>query len=198
MIMNMKTRFILASLLLLVTASLSAQDNEPVKKYGFKSAIVKISTDMMGQKIESTAYIDEYGAKECQKLKLDIPGMGSMESGTIAKDGKTWSVNYTMKQVQEVPVNPGDQPNFNDLTDEMKEKFKIKEVGTDKVLDKDCIVYTLETETQGMLAVMKVWCYKGLSLKSETEVSGMKIVAVATDFKEDAIVLPQVFEVPKY
>ena len=49
-----------------------------------------------------------------------------------------------------------------------------------------------------MLAVMKVWCYMGLSLKSETEVSGMKIVAVATDFKEDAIVLPQVFEVPKY
>ena len=194
----MKTKALLAGLLALVTFSMAAQDNEPVKKYGFKSAIVKISTDMMGQTIESTAYIDEYGAKECQKMKLDLAGMGTMETGTIAKDGKTWSVNYTMKQVQEVPINPGDQPNFNDLTDEMKEKFKIKEVGKEKVAGMDCIVYTLETETQGMQAKMKVWCYKGLALKSETEVSGMKISAVATDFKEDAMVLPQVFDVPKY
>ena len=113
---------------MLATVSMTAQDNEPVKKYGFKSAIVKISTDMMGQKVESTAYIDEYGAKECQKMKLDLAGMGSMETGTISKDGKTWSVNYTMKQVQEVPINPEDQPNFNDLTDAAIEKFKIKEV----------------------------------------------------------------------
>ena len=156
----MKTKALLAGLLALVTFSMAAQDNEPVKKYGFKSAIVKISTDMMGQTIESTAYIDEYGAKECQKMKLDLAGMGTMETGTIAKDGKTWSVNYTMKQVQEVPINPGDQPNFNDLTDEMKEKFKIKEVGKEKVAGMDCIVYTLETETQGMQAKMKV-CWVG-------------------------------------
>ena len=183
---------------MLATISMTAQDNEPVKKYGFKSAIIKISTDMMGQKVESTAYIDEYGAKECQKMKLDLAGMGSMETATISKDGKTWSVNYTMKQVQEVPINPEDQPNFLDLTDAAIEKFKIKEVGTGKVADKDCVIYTLETETQGMKAKMKVWCYKGLALKSVTEVSGMEISTVATDFKEDAMVLPQVFEVPKY
>ncbi|MBO6248899.1 MAG: hypothetical protein J6N54_08830 [Bacteroidales bacterium] len=92
----MKTKFLLASLLMLVSLGLTAQENAPVKKYGFKSAIAKISTDMMGQKVESTAYVDEYGAKECQKTKVDVPGMGSVESATISKDGKTWSVNYTL------------------------------------------------------------------------------------------------------
>ena len=194
----MKTKFLFASLLMLVSLGLTAQNKEAVKKYGFKSAIVKISTDMMGQKVESTAYIDEYGAKECQKMKLDIPGMGSMETGTISKDGKNWSVNYTMKQVQELDVNAADQPNFNDLTDEVKAKYNIQSVGKEKVLDLDCDVFTMETEAQGMKAKMKVWCYKGFALKSVTDISGMAVTAVATEFKEDAMVLPQVFDVPKF
>ena len=194
----MKTKFLFASLLMLVSLGLFAQEeNAPVKKYGFKSAVVKLATDVMGQKVESTAYIDEYGAKECQKTKVDVPGMGSVESATISKDGKTWSVNYTLNQVQEMDINPADQPNFLNLTDEAKKKFKIQEVGTEKVLDKDCIVYTLETEAQGMTAKLKVWVYKGFTMKTETEVMGMKIAAVATEFKEDAMVLPQVFDVPK-
>ena len=194
----MKTKFLFASLLILVSLGLTAQDKEAVKKYGFKSAIVKISTDMMGQKVESTAYIDDYGAKECQKMKLDIPGMGSMETGTISKDGKNWSVNYTMKQVQELDVNAADQPNFNDLTDEVKAKYNIQSVGKEKFLDLDCEVYTLETEAQGITAKLKVWAYKGFALKTITEASGMVITSTATEFKEDAVVLPQVFDVPKY
>ena len=194
----MKAKALLTSIMMLAAVTLFAQEeNAPVKKYGFKSAIVKLATDVMGQKVESTAYIDEYGAKECQKTKVDVPGMGSVESATISKDGKTWSVNYTLNQVQEMDINPADQPNFLNLTDEAKKKFKIQEVGTEKVLDKDCIVYTLETEAQGMTAKLKVWVYKGFTMKTETEVMGMKIAAVATEFKEDAMVLPQVFDVPK-
>lgn len=194
----MKTKFLFASLLMLVSLGLFAQENAPVKKYGFKSAIVKISTDMMGQTVQSTAYIDEYGAKECQKVKMSVPGMGELESGSIMKDGKAWSINYTMKQVQEVDLGTTKQPNFLELTDEMKKEFKIQEAGTGKVLDKDCVIYTMETETQGMTAKLKVWCYKGFTLKSVTEISGMAITATATDFQEDAMVLPQVFDVPKY
>ena len=194
----MKAKALLTSIMMLAAVALFAQEeNAPVKKYGFKSAIVKLSSDVMSQKVESTAYIDEYGAKECQKTKVDVPGMGSVESATISKDGKTWSVNYTMNQVQEMDINPADQPNFLNLTDEAKKKFKIQEVGTEKVLDKDCTVYTLETEAQGMTAKLKVWVYKGFTMKTETEVMGMKIAAVATEFKEDAMVLPQVFDVPK-
>jgi hypothetical protein len=194
----MRTKVLLASLLMLVSLGLTAQENAPVKKYGFKSAIAKISTDMMGQKVESTAYVDEYGAKECQKAKVEVPGMGAVETGSIVKDGKSWSINYTMKQVQEVEIKPEDQPNFLNITEEAKKKFKIQEAGKEKVLDFDCDVYTLETEAEGMTAKLKVWCYKGFTLKSETELMGMKIITAVTEFKEDAMVLPQVFDVPKF
>lgn len=194
----MKAKAILASLLMLVAVGLSAQENAPVKKYGFKSAIAKFATEVMGQAVESTIYIDEYGAKECQKAKVEVPGMGTMESGVISKEGKTWNVNYTMKQVQEVAINPGDQPNFLDLNEETRKKFKIEEVGQEKVLDYDCTVYTLVTTSGEISANAKLWVYKGLPMKTETEAMGMKVTNVVTEFKEDAMVLPQVFDVPKF
>ena len=194
----MKAKAILASLLMLVAVGLSAQENAPVKKYGFKSAIAKFATEVMGQAVESTIYIDEYGAKECQKAKVEVPGMGTMESGVISKEGKTWNVNYTMKQVQEVEINPGDQPNFLDLNEETRKKFKIEEVGQEKVLDYDCTVYTLVTTSGEISANAKLWVYKGLPMKPETEAMGMKVTNVVTEFKEDAMVLPQVFDVPKF
>ena len=194
----MKAKAILASLLMLVAVGLSAQEKAPVKKYGFKSAIAKFATEVMGQAVESTIYIDEYGAKECQKAKVEVPGMGTMESGVISKEGKTWNVNYTMKQVQEVAINPGDQPNFLDLNEKKKKKFKIEEVGQEKVLDYDCTVYTLVTTSGEISANAKLWVYKGLPMKTETEAMGMKVTNVVTEFKEDAMVLPQVFDVPKF
>lgn len=193
----MKAKYLLLSLLLLVPFFASAQDAaQPVKKYGFKSAIVKSTTDMMGQVIEMTGYIEEYGALECQKVSIDLPGMGSVETAVINKDGKAWTVNYTMKQVEE--TTPEEQVNFLELSDEDVEKYKIKEIGKEVLLGKECIKYSVENEVQGLKANLTVWAYKGFPMKTETEVQGFKIVFTVTDFQEDAMVLPQIFDVPEF
>ena len=193
----MRTKLLFTSLLLLATLGLSAQDGdkEAVKRYGFKSATAKFVTSVMGQKVESTTFIDNYGALECQRTKLEVPGMGEVESAVITKEGKVWSVNYALKSIQTVDL---EQPNFLNLTEDVIGKYKIQEVGKEQFLDKECTVYTMENETQGMKAQIKVWVYKGMALKQETSLSGMKIVASATEFKEDAMVLPQVFDVPEF
>ena len=121
--------------------------------------------------------------------------MGEVESAVITKEGKVWSVNYALKSIQTVDL---EQPNFLNLTEDVIGKYKIQEVGKEQFLDKECTVYTRENETQGMKAQIKVWVYKGMALKQETSLSGMKIVASATEFKEDAMVLPQVFDVPVF
>ena len=191
----MRTKFFFTSLLLLASVSLFAQNDKAVKRYGFQSAIVQMTTDVMGQKVASTVYVDEYGAKECQKTKIEVPGMGEVESALIIKGNETWAVNYSLKSVQAAPL---DQPNFVSLSDEMVKKYTIQEVGKEKVLEKDCTVYNMESEAQGMKAKIKVWVYKGFALKQETEISGVKIVAQATEFNEGAMVLPQLFEVPSF
>lgn len=193
----MKAKSLLLSLLLLVSLGAYAQDAaQGVKKYGFKSAIVKTNTDMMGQIIESTGYIENYGALECQKVTMDVPGMGKFETAVINKDGKSWQVNYTMKQVEETPVQ--EQVNLLELSDADVEKYKIKEIGKETLLGKECTKYSMETEVQGMKANLTVSAYKGLAFKTVTEVQGYKLEVTVTEFQEDAMVLPQVFDVPKF
>ena len=193
----MKAKSLLLSLLLLVSFGADAQDTaQGAKKYGFKSAITKMNTDMMGQTIETTGYIDNYGALECQKVTMDVPGMGKFETAVISKEGKSWQVNYTMKQVEETPVQ--EQVNFLELSDADVEKYKIKEIGKETLLGKECTVYSVENEVQGMKANLTVSVYKGIAFKTVTEVQGYKIVITMTEFQEDAMVLPQVFDIPKF
>ena len=193
----MKAKSLLLSLLLLVSFGAYAQDaDQGAKNYGFKSAITKMNTDMMGQTIETTGYIDNYGALECQKVTMDVPGMGKFETAVISKEGKSWQVNYTMKQVEETPVQ--EQVNFLEISDADVEKYKIKEIGKETLLGKECTVYSVENEVQGMKANLTVSVYKGIAFKTVTEVQGYKIVITMTEFQEDAMVLPQVFDIPKF
>ena len=193
----MKAKSLLLSLLLLVSLGAYAQDAaQGAKKYGFKSAITKMNTDMMGQTIETTGYIDNYGALECQKVTMDVPGMGKFETAVISKEGKSWQVNYTMKQVEETPVQ--EQVNFLEISDADVEKYKIKEIGKETLLGKEGTGYSVENEVQGMKANLTVSVYKGIAFKTVTEVQGYKIVITMTEFQEDAMVLPQVFDIPKF
>ena len=70
----MKAKAILASLLMLVAVGLSAQEKAPVKKYGFKSAIAKFATEVMGQAVESTIYIDISMKRQGKSSKLRKSG----------------------------------------------------------------------------------------------------------------------------
>jgi hypothetical protein len=49
-----------------------------------------------------------------------------------------------------------------------------------------------------MKANLTVSVYKGIAFKTVTEVQGYKIVITMTEFQEDAMVLPQVFDIPKF
>ena len=124
----MKARFSIACLLMLACFSFSAlaqeEEKAPAKKYGFKSAIVKLSTDVMGQKITSTTYIDDFGAKECQKTKVSVPGAGEIEAATIMKDGKVWAVDYSSKKVLDMTGKTDTPPNFLELDEESVRKLE--------------------------------------------------------------------------
>ena len=108
------------ALMLALTIGAMAQET---KKYDIKSGIVKATTTVMGQATEAVQYFDNYGAIETSKTKVNIPGAGEMEVATITKDGKTYIVNYTNKQVQEVPAQ--ESINYLALSDELIAKCKI-------------------------------------------------------------------------
>lgn len=191
----MKKMLTLALMLMVVCGAMA---QEGPKKYGIKSGMAKTTTEVMGQKQEVTLYFDNYGARQCTKTKAEIPGMGSIEMATIVKDGKTWMVNYTMKQVQEIPAGAQEDIDFNNLGDEAKAKYKVQDLGTEEILGKTCRKYSYEADIQGQKAKGTAWVYEGLPLKSVVSVAGMEIKTDVTEFHENILVMPQTFDIPKF
>ncbi len=183
---------------LMLSMVYSAMGQVSPKKYDIKSGMVKTSTEVMGQKTETTTYFDNYGAQEATKAKMNVPGFGEMETATIIKDGKAWMVNYTMKQVQELPLEAVTDINFVNPSEEAIKEYKLQEEGKETILGKECTKYTYEASAQGQTAKITAWIYKGIALKSVTTLAGMEITAEATGLLENIMVLPQTFDAPKF
>ena len=65
--------------------ALTMMAQEAPQKYGIKSGTVKAVTEMMGQKIESTACFDCFGALEASQTQIN-----GMDVTTVVRDGKTY------------------------------------------------------------------------------------------------------------
>ena len=174
---------------LLVAVTAMAQNG--TKYYGIKSGTIKIEMDMMGQTIPSTIYFDDYGAKQATSISM----MG-MEMTQINKDGKMYLVNKGEKSVQEMPQQQ-EQINYLNLTDEIKAKYKIKEVGKETVAGKECTTYTVEVSQMGQTVKTTVSVWNGIAMKTVADAGGFSMSQKVTEVKE-APVDAAIFEIPKF
>ena len=142
---------------------------------------------------------DDYGRKEASELTMKVGGVANVEKHirTIADGDKIISIDLDMKVANKatLPVKP---VNYLNLTDEVRELHKIKEVGTEEILGRKCTKYTLEVVYGGQTTYSTVWIWKGIPLKNETSSNGMVIVTEqATEIQENAEVPAMKFLVPE-
>ena len=184
----MKKIFSLCAVLLVAVAAMAQNGT---KYYGIKSGTIKVEMDMMGQTIPSTIYFDDYGAKQATSISM----MG-MEMTQINKDGKMYLVNKGEKSVQEMPQQQ-EQINYLNLTDEIKAKYKIKEVGKETVAGKECTTYTVEVSQMGQTVKTTVSVWNGIAMKTVADAGGFSMSQKVTEVKE-APVDAAIFEIPKF
>lgn len=177
-IVDMK-RFFVCCLSLLAATTLMLGQNAP-KKFEIKSGRFTLVSEVMGQKVESKNYFDDYG-----NLQASVTSAFGMELTTISRDGKTYMVNAAAKQVQEMPVQ--ESVNYLDLTDEVVAKYKIKEVGNETVVGKECVKYTMEVSQMGQTAHLTVSVWQGIPMKTVTSVSGTDVAATITEIVEEPV-----------
>lgn len=161
---------------------------EAPRRFGIKSGEFKTVTEMMGQKIESPSWFDNYGGLVASKASAN-----GMEVSTIMRDGRSYLVDLTTKQLQEVPVQ--ESINYLNLDEATVSKYKIKEIGKDLVAGKECIIYSLEVTQMGQTAKMTVSVWNGFPMKSATSSMGVELTTTITEIKE-CEVDSSVFEVP--
>ena len=184
----MKKFFSLCAVLLVAVAAMAQNGT---KYYGIKSGSYKTEMDMMGQTIPSTIYFDDYGAKQATSISM----MG-MEMTQINKDGKMYLVNKGEKSVQEMPQQQ-EQINYLNLTDEIKAKYKIKEVGKETVAGKECTTYTVEVSQMGQTVKTTVSVWNGIAMKTVADAGGFSMSQKVTEVKEGPVDAA-IFEIPKF
>lgn len=192
----MKAKTLFAVLLLAVTTLLSAQE----AKFEIKSAIITKEMVAMGQKVECTWYVDDYGKKESLELTMKTGGVAGVEKHirTIT-DGvaSVITVDLDMKTAMRMKL-PQQPINYLKLTPDVIEKYKIKEVGEETIAGKTCKKYTLEITQMGQTLQMSVWVWKGMALKSETASNKMVVmVETAKEINESTTVPADKFVVPE-
>ena len=184
----------LSMILLLATAAgvAMAQDGQ---RYGIKSGILTQKSEMG----ETTIYFDNYGALEAQKMKMNFMG-NEMDMTILRKDGKTYMINASEKQVQEMPDGGmgGNSINFLNLTDAVKSANKIKEAGKETILGKECTKYTMEASQMGMTMTQTVWVWQGIALKTLTDGGQFTFGNEAVKFEENATIPASTFDIPKF
>jgi len=178
---------------LLIVNQLKAQEVS-LKPYGIESGIIeyKYSGSQVGT---GTMYFDEYGYRSAVK----------MDTKMNDQPQKGWVVSFKEYQYIFDPANPDeglkmknpmieslqkmDKPDFDKATEDMYSKMGLKRAGTEKFLDKDCIVF------KGDMGKVLTW--NGILMLMDMNYSGIQTKQEVTSIKINVPVDAKYFEIPK-
>lgn len=177
-----------------VLLGIGAQAQEEIRMYDVKSGIVTMEMDMMGRKVVQDIYFDDYGAKQAMVVEMRGQKMRGIEV-----DGEMVMINDAENTAVKMPSMgmTNEKINFLDQSPKNIRRNKIKEIGKETLLDRECTVYTVAVFMMGNVVKQTVWAYKGITLKSSITTDWGEMVQVATNLVEDVEIPEKTFTVPE-
>jgi len=164
----------------------------PKGKYAIKSGIVEYKTQMMGMDMKQTLTFDDFGAKEATDMEMDMMGV-KIHTVTITKDGFIYTLDLEKKTGTKISGKSPDI-DFENLSEEMVKDMNLKKEGTEEYLGKTCEKMSIDYTKMKMKGTFLV--YKGIALKSDTDMGTMKMNLIGQKFTENPEIPASKFEVP--
>ena len=177
----------------------SQLDKEGYKRYAMNSAIVEYT--IRGAQIgKEFLQFDRWGLREAKResLAMKVGGMTIPTKTETIMDGEflyaldrdkntaTKTTNQLLTQI----TAKHETKDMTQIGDRALKAMGAKKTGTETFLGKKCDVWEVNNLGTKMLV------YNGLTLKSETNMAGMKIIREATKFEENAEVAEEKLTVP--
>lgn len=189
--------------LTLTTVIVSVQASSPdTKRYEIKSGIVSYNIsgggNMMGVKNEmsghKTLYFDDYGNIEIQETQESTKMMGHTSKNhtkTKIQNGTIYAVDFKDKMITKQNMSEMMQgKDMSKVGKEMMEQMGGKKTGKGKVLGFECEIW----DYMGS----KLWLYKGVLLKIESNIMGIKRTEEATEAKFNVSIPSDKLALPDY
>jgi len=206
------TKIAKVSIAVLIGSSMLVAGANQMAMYDMKSGKIeyeiKGSGEIMGQKMKTIGkkrvIFDEYGAKNLtEENKIDKQTiMGQTKTTkthtmTYMKESMIYHVNFESKRIMRMAnmaasmgALMGGGKNMKQTGEEMMKKMGGKKTGTDKVLGYTCDVWELMGTKQCI--------YKGLPLRVETDMMGIKNTEIATKAEFDIPLSKDDFKMPDF
>ena len=206
------TKIVKVSLAVVLGSSMLVAGTNQMKLYDVKSGKIeyeiKGSGEIMGQKMKTVGkkrvIFDNNGAKNLtEENKIDkqtIMGQKKVtktHTMTYMKESMIYHVDFKAKRIMRMEnmaasmaALMGGGKNMKQTGEEMMKKMGGKKTGTDKVLGYTCDVWDLMGTKQCM--------YKGIPLRVETNVMGLKNIEVATKAEFDISLSKDDFKMPDF
>jgi outer membrane lipoprotein-sorting protein len=163
--------------------------------YGMKSGRLTYEASILFQKQVIVISFDDYGAKKRSEVDIDFMGQ-KMKNITVSDTANTWSWDPETKLGSKVAIDKKspDNLNFNQISDEIRKEYNIKEEGEEEVSGKTCRVYSLEYKAAGLTGKYYVW--KGIALRMETTMKGISMKMKAVKIEENPTIPAEQFALP--
>ena len=164
------------------------------KIYEVKSGIVIMEMDMMGMTIVQEIHFDDYGTKQANFIVFQGKRMRGIEV-----NGENLMIDDASNTAIKMPAMGMnvERINFVDRSEKNIRRNKIKELGTESYLGKECTKYSAAVFMMGQVVKQTVWVYKGITLKSSINTDFGEMVQKATSIVEDIEIPAATFEVPE-
>ncbi|MBK7631780.1 MAG: hypothetical protein IPJ23_13960 [Ignavibacteriales bacterium] len=170
------------------------------KRYGIKSGVIEyiITGSQEGTK---TLYFDDWGMRQAEYTRSVLSVGGFTKSLNLVNiiDGEyqyminidqnsgTKTRNPILKSIEDLKNQKG----FNEFGEQMLLSDGYNKVGSDEFLGKNCDIYEMKN------IGTKIWVWKWLTLKSETQSGGINRTVAATRINEDGSVPASKFKIPE-
>jgi hypothetical protein len=201
------------SIITILGGSILFANTDMIKKYDIKSGkieySIKESGDIMGMvKIRAIGkkrvIFDNYGAKDLSeesKVKKETSAgqtkVNKTHTLTYLNNGITYNVNFKQKNIVRMKNKAmamaalfGDGKNAKQSGEAMLKSMGGKKIGTDKVLNYSCDIWDLMG--------IKQCIYKGIPLRIESNIMGLKSLQIATKAQFNIDLNEKDFNLPQY
>ncbi len=192
----MKKLILTAACLMFAGAFITAQTTHVEKRYETESGKVVYDVVSPEGKGTKTLYFDDYGLKESVHTVLKKRKKAVKDELVLLNKGKAYSVDLLDNTAQDISASFDmaqriSGKNMSATGKEMLEQMGGTKTGNETYLGKNCEVWEVK-----MMGSTKMLIYKGVPLKTESRMMGIKSSEIARSFDEGISVPDSRFQLP--
>ena len=182
---------ILSITILLALSAAWAFSQELPGKHEIKSIKLIEETKAGGLVLQAVTYTDDFGRITSRNHSVTVDGKVLLKQTCIQKDCKKFDIDWLKRTVAESDY---DYINYLNLTDDIIDKYKIKEVGRNEYKGLECTIYTLEFKGE----MQELWIWKGICVRSIISSNSQKVESELISLEENPEIPEGTFDVPSF